>query len=237
MQDTGVSLPPRADDRVPSEALRSRVRASVANESASSTQMAVRVIAALIIALCLTAAVVLAASQIVYQRLAVGLYLMTQSKPHLLLVLLLLTVLTAAATFIAVSRGRRGFGSDLVSLASVSGLVAPVYAASILVNPVHTDPTHASVFISPWGGRCLAISLIIGILVLACFTVALRRSAPVATWLRGGTLGAAAGAWGGLGIFIFCPSGDVHHLLVGHVLPVVVVTLLGFRLIPRALHL
>jgi hypothetical protein len=236
MKDSRISLPPCADERVPPEALRLRVRASVENESASSTQMGVRVAAALIIALCLTAAVVLAASQMVYKRLAVGLYLTTQSKPHLLFILLFLTGLTAAATFIAISRGRRGFGSDLVSLAAVAGLVAPVYAALVLVNPVHTDPVHASVFISPWGGRCLAIALIVGILVLACFTVALRRSAPVATRLRGGALGAAAGAWAGLGIFIFCPSGDPHHLLVGHVLPVVAVTLLGFSVIPRALH-
>jgi hypothetical protein len=55
--------------------------------------------------------------------------------------------------------------------------------------------------------------------------------------LRGGTLGAAAGAWAGLGIFIFCPSGDPWHLLVGHVLPIVAVTLLGFIVIPRVLRL
>jgi hypothetical protein len=237
MEDTRIPLPSRADERAPPEVLRLRVRASVEKESASTTRMAVRVMVALIIASCLTAAVVLAASQMVYQRPAVGLYLAARSEHHLFLVFLLLTGLTVAATVVAVSRGRRGFGSGLVSLAAVAGLVAPVYAALVLVSPVHINPVHASVLISPWGGRCLALSLIIGIVVLTCFTVALRRSAPVASWLRGGTLGAAAGAWAGLGIFIFCPSGDPWHLLVGHVLPIVAVTLLGFIVIPRVLRL
>jgi hypothetical protein len=200
--------------------------------------MAVRLSVALIVASCLTAAFVLVESQLVYSRPGVGLYMAVRSTPYLLLVLLLLTGLTFAATFVAISRGRRGFGSGFASLLMVAGLVAPVYALLVLVSPVHTaghDP--AAVFISPWGGRCLVIASIVGALVLACFAIALRRSAPVAARLRGGTLGAAAGAWAGLATFIFCPSGDPHHLFIGHVLPVAAFTLLGFAAIPRALRL
>ena len=65
---------------------------------------------------------------------------------------------------------------------------------------------------------------------------ALRRSAPVASRLRGAALGAAAGAWAGLGIFIYCPATEYHHLLVGHVLPIAALTLLGLAAIPRALR-
>jgi hypothetical protein len=237
MKDTRIPLPFSGSESALPESLYLRVRASVEREKASSSSMPVRVIVALIIASCLTAAVVLVASRIVYQRLAAGVYLAARSTPHLLLVLLLLAGLTLAATFVAISRGRRGFGSGLVSLAVVAALVAPIYAALILVSPVHTDdPMLASVTLSPWGGRCLAIASIIGTMVLASFTIALRRSAPVASRVRGGTLGAAAGAWAGLSIFIFCPSGSPLHLLVGHVLPVVALTLLGFIVVPRALH-
>jgi hypothetical protein len=37
----------------------------------------------------------------------------------------------------------------------------------------------------------------------------------------------ALGAWAGLGVFTFCPSGDQLHLLVGHVLPMFPVTLVA----------
>lgn len=236
MKDPRIALQ-ASNDQAPSEALRLRVRARVEKESASSTRMAVRIIVALVVAVCLTAAVVLTMSELVYQRLGVGLYLSTESKPHLLLVFCWLTGLALAATLVALSRGPRGFGFGFVSLAAVAALVAPVYAAVVLVSPVHTDGGVTTVFISPWGGRCLAIAMTVGVLVLACFAVALRRSAPVISWLRGGTLGAAAGAWAGLGIFIFCPSGDPQHLLLGHVLPVAALTLLGFIVVPRVIHL
>jgi hypothetical protein len=238
MKDFKLPFPPSDNEHALPEVLYSRVRARVERERVSSTSMRMRVLVAFIAASCVTATVVVTASDMVYHRLAVGLYLAARSTPYSLLVLFLLTGLTLAATFVAISRGRRGFGSGLVALLVVAGLVAPVYAALVLVNPAHTNgPNPASVVISPWGGRCLVISAIVGGLVLATFTIALRRSAPVASGLRGGALGAAAGAWAGLSTFIFCPSGDPHHLLLGHVLPVVAFTLVGFIVTPRVLRL
>jgi hypothetical protein len=233
-----ILFPSYGNEQAPPEALYLRVRAGIESEKASSIGTRERVIVALAISSCVMAVVVLLVSDIVYHRLAVGLYLAARSRADLLLVLFLLSGLTLGATFVATSRGRRGFGSGLVALLVVAGLVAPAYAALVLMNPVHTDtPNPASVFISPWGGRCLTIASIVGAFVLASFTLALRRSAPVASRLRGGALGAAAGAWAGLSTFIFCPSGNLHHLLVGHVFPVVVFTLLGFTVIPRVLRL
>jgi hypothetical protein len=57
----------------------------------------------------------------------------------------------------------------------------------------------------------------VGLLVLAAFAGALRRAAPAASRLRGAALGAAASAWAGLTVFLFCPAGAHRHLLVGHV--------------------
>jgi hypothetical protein len=47
---------------------------------------------------------------------------------------------------------------------------------------------------------------------------------------------AAAGLWAGVGVFIFCPSGNEQHLLVGHVLPILAFTLLGAIATPHALR-
>jgi hypothetical protein len=98
------------------------------------------------------------------------------------------------------------------------------------------DPGVLPVEISPWGLRCLVIATIVGMLVLASFGAALRRAVPVASRLRGAALGAAAGAWTGLAVFIFCPSDDFQHILVGHVLPIVAFTLLGAVASPRVLR-
>ena len=69
-----------------------------------------------------------------------------------------------------------------------------------------------------------------GASVLAIFAVTLRRAVAVAVGLRGAALGAAAGAWAGLAVFAFCPSGELQHLLIGHVLPIVLLTMCGVRI-------
>lgn len=93
-----------------------------------------------------------------------------------------------------------------------------------------------AVEISPWGARCMVIAALVGAAALGAFVAALRWAAPVATRARGAALGAAAGAWAGFAVFVFCPSSDTQHLLVGHVLPVLVFTLPGVLAAVRALR-
>jgi len=115
--------------------------------------------------------------------------------------------------------------------------VAPTYAALVLLEPVHAgEPVLVPVPISPWGFRCAVVATTIATLVLAIFAAALRHSVPVASRLRGAALGAAAGAWAGLGLFVFCADSRLPHLLIGHVLPIVAFTLLGLFGLPRLLR-
>ena len=194
---------------------------------------------ALAVAASLTAAAIGIASQIVYRRYAPpGLEVHVSSTAYLFIVLLLLVAQTCVATVVATWRGLRGFGSGVMSLYLVGSLVAPIYAALVMVNPVHTnDPAPLGVTLSQWGYRCLTLSTIVGLLVLASFAAALRRSVPVASGARAAAIGAAAGAWAGLSVFIFCPSGDLQHMFFGHVLPIVAFTLLGIITLPRILRL
>jgi hypothetical protein len=186
----------------------------------------------------LTTAVVLVASQIVYHRPPLGVDMATHPTSQVLIVLLLLVGLTLAATLIAVGRSERGLGSGVVSLFLVTLLVTPIYAALTLAGALGGGEGAISSLagLSPWGPRCLGIAVAVGLVVLICFTAALRRSAPVASRLRGAALGAAAGAWAGLSVFIYCPATEYHHLIVGHVLPIAASTLLGLSAIPRALR-
>jgi hypothetical protein len=229
-----------AFDERPPDPLFARIRADVRSTAAPRAGAQRRIAIAVSLAAAMALTVVVLASQLVYHRYASGLEVAAPSAPYLLQVLLLLVALTFDATVIAMWRGRNGLGSGAISLYLASGLVAPIYAALVLISPVHMHTDEAvlsDVMISRWGLRCLVISAIVGLLVLTTFTVALRRSIPTASTLRGAAIGTAAGAWAGLSVFIFCPSGDLLHILVGHILPIVAFTLVGIVFIPRMLRI
>jgi hypothetical protein len=146
--------------------------------------------------------------------------------------------LTIAATFVATRRGQDGWGAGPAQLFMTAALATPAYAALTFVDPLHsTDLIGPSgVALSAWGDRCLILASILGVLVLATFAMALRRAVVTGVRLRASALGAAAGLWSGVAVFIFCPSGNATHLLIGHVLPVLGFTLLGAVAIPRLLR-
>jgi hypothetical protein len=240
MTKSGIRSARFGFDEQPPAPLLARIRADMRNTAAPKAGARRRIAIAVSLAAAMAGAVVMLASQLVHHRYASGLEVALPAAPYLLQVLPLLVALTLVATFIAMWRGRNGLGSGAISLYLASTLVAPIYAVLVLVSPVqmHTDEAAlADVAISRWGLRCLVISAVVGLLVLTTFTVALRRSIPTANGLRGAAIGAAAGSWAGLSVFVFCPSGDLLHILIGHVFPIVALTLLGMVSIPRILRI
>lgn len=219
----------------PPAGLYADISASVRATPAARVATGTRTRFALTAVLLLVPGAVVIASQLVYQRQAVGLAVGDDSTARLLLTLALLVALTSATTFIGLRRSGRG--PEITSLLLSAGLVAPVYAAVTLIDPVHAaDAFPPPVELSPWGARCLVLATITGAIALASFAVALRRAIPAASGLRGAALGAAAGAWAGLAVFVFCPASEYEHLLFGHLLPVVALTVAGAIGIPRALR-
>jgi hypothetical protein len=218
----------------PSERLYARVRNAVASTPAATIRTRTRIIAALAIVPALTTLVVLIASGLVYGQPAAGLDVDVASSTAARTTLSLLIGLALASSVFALWQGRSGLGIASMWLVSITALVAPVYAALTVLQRLHSgaadDPGFTGVAISPWGLRCIFIASVVGASVLAIFAATLRRAVVVAVGLRGAALGAAAGAWAGLAVFAFCPSGDLQHLLVGHVLPIALLTLLGVRI-------
>ena len=236
---TNRGTPSRFESELaPPEELFVRVRSAVAATPAAKTTTRLRIIVATAIVPVLNAAVLLVASHLVYQQPALRIYEGTPVTVHLVIVLLLIVGLTLSATLIALGRGERGLGSSVVALFLAAVLVTPIYAALTLIDPLEVTQAAAASLapLSPWAPRCLTVSAAVGLLVLLSFTAALRRSAPVASRLRGAAVGAAAGAWAGLSVFMYCPAAGYHHLFVGHVLPIAALTLLGLAVIPRALR-
>jgi hypothetical protein len=222
-----------------SERLYARVRSAVEGTPAQTTRTRTRILVAFAIVPALTTLVVLIASEWVYGRPAAGLGIAVTSPGAVATILVLVAALTLAATLCAVSQGRGGLGIAATGLVWIAALVAPAYAALTVLQPLHSGAAAAAltgVSISPWGLRCIFIATIVSASTLAIFAVTLRRAVAVATGLRGAALGAAAGAWGGLAVFVFCPSGELQHLLVGHVLPIALFTLLGGVALTRVLR-
>lgn len=243
--DTTPNIMPRATPerdathparKTPPRELYARVRTRIARTPAAATRTRERCIWASIAIPLLVLSIVWLASDIVYGRPAVGLDVASSSMLQLTIVLGSLIVLTIACTSIALWRGRTGLGASSLVLAAAAALFIPTYTAMIAVEPVHMHDGAQWTGISPWGTRCFAIAALICTLTLATLAAALRRAVPVASHLRGSALGAAAGAWAGLALFAFCPSGDTGHLLIGHVGPVVLFTLIGFFALSRVLR-
>ncbi|XXV24480.1 NrsF family protein [Sorangium sp. So ce1389] len=161
----------------------------------------------------------------------------TGSPARLLVVLSSLLAFTLLMTLIVLRRGKHGLGSGATPLSVAAGLVVPVYAFATLAWPLRSNGAAAeSASLHPWGVPCFAIAAIVGLVVLATFTSALRWAVPVARGPRGAALGASAGAWAGLSVFIHCPAFEPTHLIIGHVVPIAAFTLMGVFVVPRALR-
>ena len=221
----------------PPAALSARVLEAVRARRASTLRPHCKNAAALTIAGSLAVGVVLAASDLVYANQAMGLHAGIRSGAMLAFVGVALVLLMLATTTAALWRGRSGLGANTAILLAIAATTAPLYALFSLSLPVHEAVlTIGSVSVSPVGARCFVIASLVGAIVLGCFAAAMRAAAPAGTRLRSTVLGSAAGAWAGLAVFVFCPSGDSLHLLIGHVVPVVAFTVLGAVVLPRWLR-
>jgi hypothetical protein len=210
------------------------VLAGVAATPAPSIRTAHRIWIAIAVACVATFLIVSAASQLVYGEWVAGLSVAVDSHSRVLAVGVATLLLASLATLAAVWRNRRGFGLPRAALALLAVLVTPVYAIVSVLFSQHVP--SGDVVVSPWAARCLAIAALVGTIVLVAFGWALRRAAPEAAASRAAAIGACAGAWVGVAVFFFCPSADQQHLLLGHVLPVAVLTMLGALFLPKELR-
>ena len=210
------------------------VLAGIAATPSPGIRTAHRMWIAISIACAATLLIVIAASQLVYGEWAAGLSVAVDSRSSMVAVGAATLLLASVATLASVWRNRGGFGLPNAALAALAVLMAPVYAMFAVLFAQHVP--SGDVVVSPWGARCLAIAALVGTIALVAFGWALRRAAPEATGGRAAAVGACAGAWAGVAVFFFCPSADQPHLLLGHVLPVAILTIAGALLLPKALR-
>jgi hypothetical protein len=140
-------------------------------------------------------------------------------------------LVAAAATWAGVVRGRSMLGPSLVWRTAVAVLTPiALYTISLGLGAAwpQTLIDHSSM-----GSHvlCLVGTTAFALGPLAAFAAMRRASDPVAPRLTGAAIGAAAGAWGALGIELHCRHASPFHVAVAHVLPVIAVALAGLFVI------
>jgi hypothetical protein len=132
-----------------------------------------------------------------------------------------------AATLGGVTRGRSMLGRP----AFVHFLVAAVTPVALLATALLTSTawpeTQDDHPVAAAHAICVAVTLVCALGPLGAFAVLRRHSDPVAPRLTGAAIGAASGGWGAVVIELHCTHASTVHVLLGHVLPVVLLTLIG----------
>jgi Negative regulator of sigma F len=109
------------------------------------------------------------------------------------------------------------FGAALVSAAA---FVAWRYGISDVYGRANPWPSRPGV-------RCLALSTGTGAVMLFAALMSWRRSDPITPRATGAAFGAGAGLGSALLVDLWCPVAYVPHLLLGHVLPIAILSLAG----------
>ena len=237
MAETRPPLDPLVAPVAPPRAVAERVRAAVAQTPASRATVGRRLALALVAA---PSAILLGllGSCLVFRGrplFRVDLWLL----PEVAFAgrLLVLVLLAGTATALALIPGRRGLGVRVSLLLIAALAVAPLYTFLTMFEPIGTAVGDAAArALHPLGLPCALVAFAVGMLALTAFGLALRRAVPSAPVNRAAALGAAAGGWAGVALFLQCPAKNTLHLLVGHSLPVAAFALLGAIVLPRLLR-
>ena len=136
-------------------------------------------------------------------------------------------VVGLGATWGGVARGRSMLGRSaavrlVVAVLTPAALLATAVACALAWPQTLDDDatTHAHLV-------CVVFTLLCALGPLVAFAVVRRGSDPVAPRLTGAAIGAASGAWGALAIELHCGHASPAHIVLGHLLPVVILTLVG----------
>jgi hypothetical protein len=127
----------------------------------------------------------------------------------------------------ALGRGRSAVGRSRAWLiAFAAGTPTALFA--MMFAMVAARPEVALPY--KWGKWCFGLTLAAAAFPLLSLVLARRESDPVHPVATGAALGAACGASSGVMVEMWCPIAEPRHIAQGHILPIIVLTLLGAAL-------
>jgi hypothetical protein len=144
------------------------------------------------------------------------------------------TVVAALSTWVALGREpAASWRSRAALMAVAAGTPGVLFVLMLAFGLMQTDPRLAHP--EAIGFYCLGLTLAVGAVPLLLLLRIRRGSDPVHPATMGAALGSACGAFAGIFVEMWCPVARPPHVLLGHVLPIVVLALVGASLGPRAL--
>jgi hypothetical protein len=156
--------------------------------------------------------------------LSVGAFAHSASRPTLVTaaITLGLCALATTSTAVVLARGATPIGRSQSTLALTTALIP--FAVLGWLASWQPAAAHADV---PAGWRCGGLTVSMGVALLAAMMIANRRSDAIHPRSLGAAFGAIAGAWGAVFAAAWCPLFDLPHTLFGHVVPVLLLTVVG----------
>jgi hypothetical protein len=144
-------------------------------------------------------------------------------------------MLAAAATWAGVGRGRSMLGRSAAWRFSAAVLTPAAMLTTWLALALAWPETLQNAFGERPHTLCAVATLFFATGPLVAFAVVRRGSDPVTPRLTGAAIGAAAGAWGAVAVQMFCGFTAPVHVVLGHVLPVALLSAAGAMLGDRVL--
>jgi hypothetical protein len=134
--------------------------------------------------------------------------------------------LALGSSWLALGRGGRMLGRARGWLVGGAVLAPPVWVLWKLFWSTQYEGMSV-----PWasrpGARCFALTLGFALLPLLSLAIARKGSDPTHPRSLGAAFGVAAGMYSAVMIDLWCPIGELSHVLLGHGIPVVLLGLLG----------
>jgi hypothetical protein len=143
---------------------------------------------------------------------------------------LLWGTLAVAATWAGVNRGPSMLGRSKGLRLSVATLTPAAMLAAWLPVAFAWPQTLQDASGLRSHVICIVMTLFLAAGPLVAFARLRRASDPVSPRVTGAALGAAAGAWGDAAHVLICGYTAPAHILIGHILPVLLLTGIGFVL-------
>lgn len=136
------------------------------------------------------------------------------------------TAIAALSLWGALGRGRASsWRSRALLLAFAIG--TPLLLFAIMLGLASTDPAMSRIHPEKWGRMCLPLTLAAAAFPLLALLYARRESDPVHPAFTGAALGSACGAASGIMVELWCPVSTTRHIALGHILPIVLLAVMG----------
>jgi hypothetical protein len=140
-------------------------------------------------------------------------------------------------TWLALRTGRSILGVARVWLVAATLAVPPALAILAGVATALWPQTNVAESDAGAHALCFVLTTLAALGPVLAFALLRRESDPVHPRWTGALIGAASGACGATAVALLCEHTYPVHILVGHVLPVVLVTLVGAFLASRVVTL